>query len=138
MSSQSCTKKFCKKRVSDEVKRLKKFGKNMAKEFKVKTMSKAKRRIFDEDRIKRLQARCEMEFCNPTCKGTILEAGKNISNALKNEYKKIPIMLNMERKTRKNIFGKNTNVLKNGFYKKLEKNTVNALKKNGALSKCFI
>lgn len=138
MSSQSCTKKFCKKRVSDEHKRLKNFGKNMAKTLKVKTMSKAKRRIFDKYRIKRLQERCEMEFCNPTCKGTILEAGKNISNALKKEYKNVPIMLNMDRKTRKEIFGNKTNVLKNGFYKKLEKKTVNTLKKNGALSKCFI
>ena len=141
MSSQSCAKKFCKKQALDEAKRLKKFRKvkTMRKSTqRIFDMRKSTQRLFDKYRIKKSQDDCEMYYCNPTCKGTIFESGKNIPNAIKNEYKNLPSILNMERKTRKNIFGEKTNVLKNGFYEKLKKKNVNKLKKNGALSKCFL
>jgi hypothetical protein len=38
---------------------------------------------------------------------------------------------------RKEIFGKKTTVLKDGFYEKLDKETVTNLKKNGATSGCY-
>ena len=133
----SCSTNFCKKRVLKEHKRLKNFGKAIKKSFKVTTMSKKNRAIFDSDRIKRLQAKCESEYCNPTCKGTILESGKNIPKEIKNEYKNMNFMIKNQIQTRKKIFGKKTNVLKNDFYEKLSIKNVKSLKKNGATSGCI-
>jgi len=133
----SCSTNFCKKRVLKEHKRLKEFGKAIKKSFKVKTMSKANRAIFDSDRIKRLQAKCESEYCNPTCKGTLFESGKNIPKEIKNEYKNMNFLIKNQMQTRKKIFGKKTSVLKNQFYEKLSKKNVKSLKKNGAISGCI-
>jgi hypothetical protein len=133
----SCSTNFCKKRVLKEHKKLKNFGKAIKKSFKAKTMSKANRAIFDSDRIKRLQAKCENEYCNPTCKGTILESGKNIPKEIKNEYKNMNFMIKNQIQTRKKIFGKKMNVLKNGFYEKLSTKNIKSLKKNGAISGCI-
>ena len=100
-------------------------------------MSKAKRAIFDSDRIKRLQEKCESKYCNPKCKGTIFEPGKNIPKEIKNEYKNMNFLIKNQMQTRKKIFGKKTNVLKNDFYEKLSKKNVKSLKKNGAISGCI-
>ena len=132
----SCSN-FCKKRVLKEHQKLKNLGKVIRKTLKVKTVNKAKRAIFDSDRIKRLNAKCESQHCNPQCKDTIFESGKNIPKALKNKYKNMKFMINIERQTRKNIFGNKTNVLKNGFYEKLPKKNIKSMKKNGAISGCI-
>ncbi len=85
--------------------------------------------------IKYTDELCAKEYCNPGCKATILEPGKNLS---KNYIKgmKFPMLANTVRKLRKGIFGKKTNVLVNDFYEGLPAANVKKYKNHGAISGC--
>ncbi len=78
---------------------------------------------------------CAKEYCNPGCKATIYEPGKNLS---KNYIKgmKFPMLANTVKKIRKGIFGKKTNVLVNDFYEGLPAANVKKYKNHGAISGC--
>jgi len=89
-------------------------------------------------------------MCNPTCKNTLFESGDpdKLSPSFIKELKKISktksITKSMTKDAeeyqlslRKEIFGKKNNVLKNGFYEKLDAETVTNLKKKGATSGCY-
>ena len=101
---------------------------------------------------------CKLQMCNPECKDTILEKGTELSPKFIKKFeqqikqmekmgsKKLSPEQNKKRraatlkniiKQRKAIFGKNTDVLENGFYKKLPKEMVARLKKDGANSGCL-
>ena len=79
---------------------------------------------------------CVSDYCNPTCKDTYYEPGKELSegyikkNKLSGKTKKIWSI------TRKRIFNNKTNVLKDGFYEKLSTSDINKMKKMGAISGC--
>jgi hypothetical protein len=89
-------------------------------------------------------------YCNPGCKNTIFESGKDFPKSLEKKLmdnktlktlknKKLnKMLLSLSKDMRKNIFGNNTNVLNEDFYKKLNKKLVSSLKKEGALSGCTI
>ena len=81
-------------------------------------------------------------MCNPTCKNTLFESGdpNQLPPSFIKELKKITKTkdaVEYQLALRKEIFGKKNNVLKNGFYEKLDKETVNNLKKRGATSGCY-
>jgi len=96
---------------------------------------------------------CELAYCNPGCKKTIYQNGKNFPNdieinikikdnkLLTEEKKKeinmfAKIMINTIKKMREKIFHGKTSILKNDFYEGLK--TVDALKKKGAISGCTL
>jgi hypothetical protein len=79
-------------------------------------------------------------FCNPGCKNTVFEAGPpgKLANSFKKALKKEKTNLtNYQLSRRKELFGKNTNVLEDSFYKKLDTKTRKKLKKHGAISGCM-
>ena len=79
---------------------------------------------------------CYEEYCNPTCKNTILESGK-LSNKYRATTKFIEkTMPGATNEQRKEIFGNKTTVLKNGFYEKVPNNIVEKAKKKGIISVC--
>ena len=83
-----------------------------------------------------LKKECIKGYCNPGCKNTIFQAGKNMPEAV---YNKVDLnargVISM---LRKKIFGKRTNVLKNSFYNKLPAKNITRARKQGALSGCSI
>ena len=81
-------------------------------------------------------------MCNPTCKYTVFESGdpNQLPTSFLKELKKVTKTkdaVEFQLSVRKDIFGKKTNVLKNGFYEKLDAETVKNLKKKGAISGCY-
>ena len=90
--------------------------------------------------IKRIADDCKKQFCNKTCKNTMLEAGRNtyppIPPSLTKNTKLKKLILDIQKQTKKRLFGNKDNVLKDGFYEKLSSVKVNQLKKDGAESAC--
>ena len=83
---------------------------------------------------------CKKDYCNPGCKGTLFEKGP--AEQVPKVLLKWPDFLNRNHnnyklKRRKEIFGSRKNVLKNGFYHKLDHKSVEKIRKMGALSGCF-
>jgi len=81
-------------------------------------------------------------MCNPTCKSTLFESGDadKLPASFLKELKKITKSkdaLDYQLGLRKEIFGKKNSVLKNGFYEKLDAETVKNLKNRGATSGCY-
>lgn len=83
-------------------------------------------------------ATCAKYFCNEGCKNTIFEDGpsdklsKGFSKIFKNNKELIKLM----EKSRKELFGNKTTVLKDGFFEGIKSKTVKKLKKEGAISGC--
>ena len=108
-----------------------------AKYFK-KTLKNMNRKKMKKKRIEDYRK----TMCNPTCKNTLFESGdpNQLTPSFIKELKKISKTkdaLDYQLALRKEIFGKKNNVLKNGFYEKLDSETVNNLKKRGATSGCY-
>jgi len=81
-------------------------------------------------------------FCNPGCKHTVFEAGpaNKLSNTFAKSLKKKnknSNLTNYQLSRRKELFGKNTNILEDSFYKGLDAKTRKKLKKHGAISGCM-
>jgi len=106
-----------------------------------------------DDMLKKLRSKkgratskkeCIKGHCNPDCKNTIFQAGKNMPpsvymNASKNlKGKGVAIVKSFLNNTRKRMFGNKTNVLKNSFYNRLPAKNVTRAKKQGALSGCTL
>jgi hypothetical protein len=117
---------------SPGIKYLKKTLKNM-------NLKKAKQKRIDNYR---------KTMCNPTCKGKLFESGDpnklppSFLKELKKDMKDLTVFtlkdgIEHNLALRKEIFGKKKNVLKNGFYEKLDAETVKNLKKRGATSGCY-
>jgi hypothetical protein len=90
---------------------------------------------------KRLEDAYKKVYCNVECKGTILEAGKELSDTMLNNVKDKKLRKMMKplfEAQRKKIFGKKTNVLKDNFYEKLSASLVESMKTDGALSGCTV
>jgi hypothetical protein len=130
----TCSKQFCRgffipKSEQWTRKLLKKINKK-AKTFK-----------YTKKQKKELENTCNLHYCNPDCKGTIFQKGKQMPNLtelkqLKGSKKNKNWFQNFTQKMRKNIFKGKTNVLNNGFYEKLPAKTRKILRKQGALSGC--
>jgi len=91
-------------------------------------------------RQKYVLLKCKEGLCNIGCKGTIVEDGNPtlLPTSLSKTYKKSKAAIDFLKKTRKEIFGKKTSVLHDDFYEGLDPNYVKKLKKEGAISGCFL
>ena len=138
MSVKTCAQKFCPKFVIRQKNTIKKMTASFSKEFNMKPMNKSKKAKFNSQVEGRLKKACIKGYCNPTCKGTIFEAGKKYPKSLEITLKKKPFAIKFSKYMRQKIFGKKSNVLKNGFYNKIEKKNVNTIKKQGAISACSL
>ena len=121
------------KEVEDFIKKSKgkKFKNKMEKEmFKIMT-----KKISEKEKNKSIEdskQQCKALFCNVGCKDTLLEP-----NSLSKKYiKDNKIIIDILKKSRKELFGNKTTVLDNNFYNKLPKKTTNKLSKKGAISMC--
>ena len=85
--------------------------------------------------VKDIMKQCKKGYCNPGCKGTIFQNGKNFP---KNVKAPTPMMLSIMKGMRNGIFKNKTSVLKNSFYEKLKKKNVTCAKKRGATSGCTL
>jgi hypothetical protein len=79
---------------------------------------------------------CVKDYCNPTCKDTMYESGKELSEGYIKKYKMSGKTKKIWSNNRKRIFNDKTNVLKDGFYEKLSTSDINKMKKMGAVSGC--
>ena len=134
-SIDTCVKKYCKgpftKSQYDGLQRVnKKFG------LKMKTHTLKQMRANKKD----IDA-CKKGYCNPECKGTIFQNGKNfpanIDLNIKNA-KSRKIAMNLTRLFRARMFKSKSSVLKGDFFNKLKSSNVSRLKKQGALSGCSL
>ena len=121
------------KEVKDLIKKSKnrKFKNKIEKEmFKIIT-----KKISQKEKNKSLEdskKQCKKLFCNIGCKDTLLEP-----NSLSKKYiKDNKIIIDILKKSRKDLFGNKNTVLDNNFYNKLPKKTTKKLSKKGAISMC--
>ncbi len=133
---QACIKTYCQKEFP---KRQQAFAKKLLGSISISKTRKI------TGLNKKSQNTCAVSYCNPTCEGTLFQPGKGFpAAALKRKITKNnpfskgtqKFLLSAYKTMRTKIFGKKTNVLKNGFYEKLSKQTVTDLKKKGAISGC--
>ena len=104
------------------------------KKYFVPMMLKKLKKPVSPSKVKELMKKCKLGYCNPTCKGTIYQNGKNFPKNLK-----VPSpLLSIIKGVRKNIFKNKTSVLKNSFYEKLKSKNVMCAKKRGATSGCTL
>lgn len=100
-----------------------------------KNMDKKKSKL-----IKMIASECNRQFCNKTCKNTIFEPGTNKYPPVDKELAKNPqlkkLILNLQKTTKKRLFGNKKDILKDNFYEKLSPVKVGKLKKDGAISGC--
>ena len=107
-----------------------------------------------DDMLKKLRSKksranskkeCIKGYCNPDCKNTLFQAGKEMpSSVFANASKKgikgkgVAVVKSFLTLTRKRMFGNKTDVLKNSFYNKLPAKNVTRARKQGALSGCTL
>jgi len=113
-------KKEDKEKIKKELERIKKGRK----------MSKSRKNILS---LKKLYSKL---YCNPTCNGTMLESGNELSPEYYKAYRDNKQLIDYDKSERKKIFGNKTNVLSDGFYEKAPKKYVDKIKKEGAISLC--
>lgn len=129
-SIQKCQKTYCEKVWLPRQKQL---LNNITRKLKIK-FPKSKsvfksRKNFTHD----IQS-CTKAYCNPSCSKTMFQSGKDFPRGVTGNKALEPYIKN----TRKSIFGKKTNVLKDGFYEGLSKSDLKGLKESGAISGCAI
>ena len=98
-------------------------------------MIKKIQKPLSSSKIKEIMKQCKKGYCNPTCKGTIFQKGKNFP---KNVKAPSPVILSIIQGMRKSIFKNKTSVLNKNFYEKLNKKNVTCAKKRGATSGCTL
>ena len=111
----------------------------------VSLFKKMLKRTTLKKRIQRGKEDYRQVFCNPTCSATLFEPGEpdhltpGLIKALKKELRVLDIKFNSNDwvEQRKQLFGKDKNVLKDGFYKGIGQKTVKTLRNRGALSGCY-
>jgi hypothetical protein len=131
-STRKCKKDYCEKVF---VKNAQKFFNRFSKTLKMKPMK------FTEKQKKEYRKNCLKLYCNPTCKGTVFQDGKEFPKNIEinSKDKKVrKLATQLLKGIRKEIFGKKNSVLKDDFYEKLNSKTVKDLKKKGALSGCAV
>jgi len=130
---EKCAKRYC-GRLKRETHKIRK---NMYRDARKKGINIPKMSKEEIDKGDKLNhEHCMATYCNPECKGTIFENGKNITK----ETLRIPYQEERRKqltKQRRNLFGKRVNVLKNNFYINISKEDIEKYKKNGAISGCL-
>lgn len=84
---------------------------------------------------------CKRGYCNPGCKGTMFQNGKNFPENLDlniKDEKTRKFAMNITRKIRTRMFKSKSSVLKGEFFNKLKSSNVSRVKKQGALSGCSL
>jgi uracil phosphoribosyltransferase len=145
-----CKKTFCPKFILRQKQLTEKLTKNLTRKVKGghknKELEKLIKNIIKSTRNnktldKKMLEGCIMGYCNPSCKNTIFQAGSKMTKSLEAQIKKEKhgdIVLDILKKTRKNIFGNKKNVLTGDFYKDLPKDKVEKIQKQGAISGCTV
>ena len=138
MNTEKCEKKICPKFE-------KKVTLASQKLYKKLTQQKANTKITKkliQERSNKIRKTCAKTYCNPGCKGTIFEKGKDISPSAINNAGLTPknkkILKEILTDIRKDLFKGKNNVLNQNFYEETPKKKVAQLKKQGALSLCSI
>ena len=140
-----CKKRYCPKFALRQKQLTEKLTKNLTRKFKgdkgfAKLMKNITKSMGNSKTLdKKLLEGCVTGYCNPSCKNTVFQAGSKIPKSLEAQIKKEKhgdIILDIIKKTRKNIFGNKKNVLVNDFYKDLPKEKVDKIQKQGAISGC--
>jgi len=106
------------KMYKDRIGMLNAFANSKGKNQTLKTLSKFRKEKKEEYR---------KYFCNPGCKNTVFFSNKLTKKTNLTKY----------HLSRNQLFGKNKNVLEDGFYKGLDSKTRKKLKKHGAISGCM-
>lgn len=165
-SQKECSTKFCKSYFLPKIKKeLNKSIEKMAKHFTRKMSPSEKKDYFEKQKEKekaRLKEKaktlkqdekrefdkCVSTYCNKGCKNTVYEDGdsypaslethlrSNLEKDFKDDKKFIESMIEGNKKQRADIFKNKSTVLKDNFYKKLNKKTVKLLKSKKAISGC--
>jgi hypothetical protein len=135
-----------------ELKKDKKFFEKSMKNWKNKTMRKK-----TEKKMGRMTfANCKERYCNPECKHTSFENGKEISESYRKAIRKISKTMRKGKKNKvvnrwfskknmikehedffREVHGNRENVLQDGFYEELPKKVVEKMRKKGAISGCI-
>jgi hypothetical protein len=79
---------------------------------------------------------CVRDYCNPTCKDTYYESGKELSEGFIKKNKMSEKSKKHLNNSRKKFFNGKTSVIKDGFYEELSTSDINKMKKMGAVSGC--
>ena len=136
-TAKKCDDAFCTKFYQGYlVKKLQKIFKD--KKISEKTLTRKERKGIIQE--------CKDAYCNPGCKGTIVESGSTLSKEYIAKLKKnLKGKKHLEKKViktmkafREMIFKKKNNVLKNGFYEKMNVTKKKLFQKRGAISGCSL
>ena len=79
---------------------------------------------------------CLRDYCNPTCKDTYYENGKELSEGYIKKNKLSERSIKFHSRRRKRILNNKTPVIKDGFNENLSTSDINKMKKMGAISGC--
>ena len=138
----TCKTHFCPRHVEQRKRRIRKFTMKLARNIK----NKVKRKMFIKDvknnyatRDEEFTRQCEKIYCNPTCKDTMFQSGRNIPSRLEKELRQTSdATADLVKQMRREMFDKKTNVLRDGFYMRLPEKDIENAKANGAQSGCTI
>jgi hypothetical protein len=121
----SCEERFCKKYFVPMM---------------VRKIQGFQKKIVPKSRMKQLLQSCKQGYCNPGCKTTIFQNGKNFPKNLvgPNGKKYSKLVKEFVKESRKNIFKNKTSVLKNSFFTGIKKKNVKCAKNKGAASGCTL
>ncbi len=112
-----------------------------------KTLKLMNKDSYKKKEIEKMKKVCENAYCNKGCKETLFQKGapNKLPNNVVNKIKKNKITDKNKKalssfllETRKVMFGKKSDVLKNDFYSGLKNSNVKKMKKNGAISGCTL
>jgi len=117
-----------------ELKEMKKFHEKSIRYWKNKTIRKKREKKMDRQLIQI----CKQNHCNPSCKNTLFESGKETSKGFRRKTRKFGKHLRQDLENiYQDIHGNRENVLRDGFYEELPPKKVAYLRKRGAISGCI-
>jgi len=114
----------------------KKYSSKEDKESAEKSLKRIEKERNSKEGLKIQQKTDISIFCNPGCKGTLLEPGKKLSSEFYKKYKDSKEMIKILEEDRKKLFSNKDNVLNDNFYEKAPKNFVHEIEKKGGISLC--
>lgn len=128
-----------------ELKEMKKYHEKYIKTWKNKTWRKKTHKRLDKVEAKL----CNSYYCNPKCKNTLFESGKELSDGFRKKIIKTQKKEKISKKVREKrlkyfeekhheIHGNKENVLLDGFYEGFSQKEIERIRKNGAISGCVL
>lgn len=138
-----CEKTYCKKIVEYANKfsdvylnKLESLPKDIRNESTEKLIKVMKTKKYKNALTKKAIQSCKLNFCNIGCKNTLFESSKDLPKDMVKKFKDSPELLNLMMKAKKDLFGNQTDILKDNFYDKLSAKNIKQLKSEGAISGC--